>query len=80
MDVADGILLKPKKPFGKTTLGDVARRLKYRGKPKSLSRVRRRNSSGGSGAVALLQLIQPLSKYKAPVSLFIDRAIARCIQ
>lgn len=35
-DVGDGILLKPKKPFGRTTLGDVAGCLKYRGKPKSL--------------------------------------------
>lgn len=36
IDVGDGILLKPKKPFQETTLVDVAGCLKYRGKPKSL--------------------------------------------
>jgi AbrB family looped-hinge helix DNA binding protein len=36
IDVGDGILLKPKKPFQETTLGQVAGCLKYRGKPKSL--------------------------------------------
>lgn len=36
IDVGDGILLKPKKPFQETTLADVAGCLKYCGKPKSL--------------------------------------------
>ncbi len=36
IDVGDGILLKPKKPFLQTTLAQVAGCLKYRGKPKSL--------------------------------------------
>jgi AbrB family looped-hinge helix DNA binding protein len=36
IDVGDGILLKPKKPFPETTLVQVAGCLKYRGKPKSL--------------------------------------------
>jgi AbrB family looped-hinge helix DNA binding protein len=36
IDMGDGILLKPKKPFPKTTLDDVAGCLKYQGKPKSL--------------------------------------------
>lgn len=36
IDVGDGILLKPKKPFQETTLAEVAGSLKYRGKPKSL--------------------------------------------
>jgi len=35
IDVGDGILLKPKKPFAETTLAQVAGCLKYRGKPKS---------------------------------------------
>ncbi|GET40459.1 hypothetical protein MiSe_52680 [Microseira wollei NIES-4236] len=34
--MGDGILLKPKKPFGETTLENVAGCLKYRGTPKSL--------------------------------------------
>jgi AbrB family looped-hinge helix DNA binding protein len=36
IDMGDGILLKPKKPFRETTLENVAGCLKYRGKPKSL--------------------------------------------
>jgi AbrB family looped-hinge helix DNA binding protein len=36
IDVGDGILLKPKKPFLETTLAQVAGCLKYRGKAKSL--------------------------------------------
>jgi AbrB family looped-hinge helix DNA binding protein len=36
IDVGDGILLKPKKPFPETTLDQVAGSLKYQGKPKSL--------------------------------------------
>jgi AbrB family looped-hinge helix DNA binding protein len=36
IDVGDGILLKPKKPFPETTLDQVAGSLKYAGKPKSL--------------------------------------------
>lgn len=36
IDVGDGILLKPRKPFEGTTLEEVAGCLKYRGKPKSL--------------------------------------------
>lgn len=36
INVGDGILLKPRKPFKETTLGEVAGCLKYGGKPKSL--------------------------------------------
>ena len=36
IDVGDGILLKPKKPFQETTLEQVAGCLKYWGTPKSL--------------------------------------------
>lgn len=36
IDMGDGILLKPKKPFQETSLENVAGCLKYRGKPKSL--------------------------------------------
>lgn len=36
IDVGDGILLKPKKPFPETTLDRVAGCLRYQGKPKSL--------------------------------------------
>ncbi|NJK73803.1 MAG: AbrB/MazE/SpoVT family DNA-binding domain-containing protein [Oscillatoriales cyanobacterium RU_3_3] len=36
IDMGDGILLKPKKPFRETTLANVAGCLKYRGKPKSI--------------------------------------------
>lgn len=36
IDVGDGILLKPKKPFPQTTLAQVAGCLNYRGKPKRL--------------------------------------------
>lgn len=36
IDVGDGILLKPKKPFNETTLERVAGFLKYRGQPKTL--------------------------------------------
>ena len=36
IDVGDGILLKPKKPFPETTLAQVAGCLKYQGNPKSL--------------------------------------------
>ncbi|WP_009633171.1 AbrB/MazE/SpoVT family DNA-binding domain-containing protein [Synechocystis sp. PCC 7509] len=36
IDVGDGILLKPKKPFPETTLAQVAGCLEYSGKPKSL--------------------------------------------
>jgi len=36
IDMGDGILLKPKKPFPETILNEVAGCLKYRGTPKSL--------------------------------------------
>ncbi len=36
VDVGDGILLKPKKPFEATTLAEVAGCLRYEGQPKSL--------------------------------------------
>jgi AbrB family looped-hinge helix DNA binding protein len=36
IDMGDGILLKPKKPFPETTLQNVAGCLKYQGKPKNL--------------------------------------------
>lgn len=36
IDVGDGILLKPKKPFLETTLAQVAGCLKYKENPKSL--------------------------------------------
>lgn len=36
IDVGDGILLKPRKPFAKTTLAQVAGCLKYQGNPKSI--------------------------------------------
>lgn len=36
INMGDGILLKPKKPFTETTLKDVAGCLKYEGSPKSL--------------------------------------------
>ncbi len=36
IDVGNGILLKPKKPFPETTLVQVAGCLKFLGKPKSL--------------------------------------------
>jgi AbrB family looped-hinge helix DNA binding protein len=36
IDMGDGILLKPKKPFQETTLEDVAGCLKYTGNPKSI--------------------------------------------
>ncbi|QLE57406.1 AbrB/MazE/SpoVT family DNA-binding domain-containing protein [Nostoc sp. TCL26-01] len=36
INMGDGILLKPKKPFVETTLNDVAGCLKYQGAPKSL--------------------------------------------
>ncbi|PIG93953.1 AbrB/MazE/SpoVT family DNA-binding domain-containing protein [Gloeocapsopsis sp. IPPAS B-1203] len=36
IDVGDGILLKPKKPFAETTLAQVAGCLSYQGKLKSL--------------------------------------------
>lgn len=36
INVGDGILLKPKKPFPKTTLEQVAGCLKYQGPPKTL--------------------------------------------
>jgi len=36
IDMGDGILLKPKKPFEETTLEKVAGCLKYEGKPKSI--------------------------------------------
>lgn len=36
INMGDGILLKPKKPFAETTLDDVAGCLKYQGVPKSL--------------------------------------------
>lgn len=39
IDVGDGILLKPKKPFPATKLADVAGCLKYRGQPKSLEEI-----------------------------------------
>jgi AbrB family looped-hinge helix DNA binding protein len=36
INMGDGILLKPKKPFAETTLNNVAGCLKYEGSPKSL--------------------------------------------
>jgi AbrB family looped-hinge helix DNA binding protein len=36
IDVGDGILLKPKKPFPETKLEDVAGCLQYKGKPKTI--------------------------------------------
>ncbi len=36
IDIGDGVLLKPKKPFAETTLNEVAGCLKYQGTPKSL--------------------------------------------
>jgi AbrB family looped-hinge helix DNA binding protein len=36
IDVGDGILLKPRRPFPETTLSQVAGCLKYNGQPKSL--------------------------------------------
>ncbi|MDZ7959438.1 MAG: AbrB/MazE/SpoVT family DNA-binding domain-containing protein [Aulosira sp. DedQUE10] len=36
INIGDGILLKPKKPFAETTLNDVVGCLKYEGAPKSL--------------------------------------------
>lgn len=36
VDVGDGILLKPRKPFDETTIDEVAACLEYSGKPKSL--------------------------------------------
>ncbi|WP_242059812.1 AbrB/MazE/SpoVT family DNA-binding domain-containing protein [Oscillatoria sp. FACHB-1407] len=36
IDVGDGILQKPKKPFAETTLAQVAGCLRYQGNPKSL--------------------------------------------
>ncbi|MEH2000719.1 MAG: AbrB/MazE/SpoVT family DNA-binding domain-containing protein [Nostoc sp.] len=36
IDMGDGILLKPKKPFPETKLDDVAGCLKYQGKPRTL--------------------------------------------
>lgn len=36
IDMGDGILLQPKKPFLETTLADVAGCLKYQGIPKTL--------------------------------------------
>ncbi|PZO43542.1 MAG: AbrB family transcriptional regulator [Leptolyngbya sp.] len=41
VDVGDGILLKPKKPFEPTTLAEVAGCLKYEGQPKSLEDMNR---------------------------------------
>lgn len=36
IDLGDGIVIKPKKPFVETTLADVAGCLKYLGKPKNI--------------------------------------------
>lgn len=36
IDMGDGILLKPNKPFTESKLDDVAGCLKYQGKPKTL--------------------------------------------
>ncbi|MFB2920448.1 AbrB/MazE/SpoVT family DNA-binding domain-containing protein [Aerosakkonema funiforme] len=36
IDMGDGIILKPKKPFPETTLENVAGCLKYQGKAKSI--------------------------------------------
>lgn len=41
VNMGDGILLKPKKPFPETTLKQVAGYLKYRGTPKSLEDMER---------------------------------------
>lgn len=37
VDVGDGILLKPKKPFPETTLDEVAGCMKFQGEAKSLN-------------------------------------------
>lgn len=36
IDTGDGILIKPKKPFPQTTLGEVAGCLKYQDTPKTI--------------------------------------------
>ncbi len=36
IDMDDGILLRPKKPFDETSIDDVASCLKYAGQPKSI--------------------------------------------
>jgi len=36
VDVGDGILFKPKSPFKKTSISEVASSLKFSGKPKTL--------------------------------------------
>jgi len=36
IDIRDGVLLKPKAPFRKTTIADVASCLGYTGEPKTL--------------------------------------------
>jgi bifunctional DNA-binding transcriptional regulator/antitoxin component of YhaV-PrlF toxin-antitoxin module len=46
IDVGDGILLKPKKPFPETTLDRVAGCLRYRGQPKSLDEIENAISQG----------------------------------
>ncbi|BAZ40298.1 hypothetical protein NIES4101_62590 [Calothrix sp. NIES-4101] len=39
IDMGDGILLKPKKPFLETTLADVAGCLKYQGTAKTIEEI-----------------------------------------
>jgi AbrB family looped-hinge helix DNA binding protein len=39
IEMGDGILLKPRKPFPETTLDEVAGCLKYNGTPKSLEEI-----------------------------------------
>jgi len=46
VDMGDGILLKPKKPFPETTLDQVAGCLKYQGSPKSLEEMENAISQG----------------------------------
>jgi len=46
IDLGDGILLKPKKPFSETKLEDVAGCLKYQGKPKSIDELEDAISQG----------------------------------
>jgi AbrB family looped-hinge helix DNA binding protein len=40
-EVSGGILLRPLKPFGPTVLKDVAGRLKYAGRPKTVEEMKR---------------------------------------
>lgn len=46
IDTGDGILIKPKKPFPPTTLGEVAGFLKYQGAPKTIKDMERAIGEG----------------------------------